>query len=299
MAYIDLLDGFRNLGRASVPAQLTGAAGQQFDVKTAAYPGGNGVVFNALRRTASGGVDRTCAIKMLRRQDAARIDRFRNEARVLKESGRHPRIVPYHDHGETTLQTGAATYTVPWIAMDLAGTNIRAQVTGVGPLAPAVAVKVAGQLCSALGHLHAKGFIHRDVKPANVVWQDQPDGDALLIDLGIAKRVGEDVSGRPLDNFTRQGEFVGPVFFSSPEQIAYAEDATHPVDHRSDLFQLGKVLWFMATGKISAGIPARADCPMGGKVRALVMDLIADCPDDRPSDAKTVGARLSELGGAS
>lgn len=116
-----------------------------------------------------------------------------------------------------------------------------------------------------------------------------------MIDLGIAKRVDEDVSARPLDRFTTQQEFVGPVFFSSPELIAYASDKSQPVDRRSDLFQLGKVLWFLATGRIAAGIPFRRDCPADGKIWDIVMGLLPDNPSDRPNHASDVRLALSRI----
>lgn len=121
---------------------------------------------------------------------------------------------------------------------------------------------VALQLCEATQYVHEQDLIHRDLKPDNIVWaSDEASGRIRLIDFGIAKFAGENVSARPLDDFTQTGDFVGPVFYSSPELIAYKDDKTHPVDHRSDLFQMGKILWFLATGQVSVGIPSRAKDP--------------------------------------
>jgi serine/threonine-protein kinase len=153
-------------------------------------------------------------------------------------------------------------------------------------------VSVGVQICEALGHVHSKQIIHRDIKPDNFVWYG---ADVRMIDFGIAKLFGEDVSARPLDQFTQHLEFVGPVFFSSPELIAYAGNKKHPVDQRSDLFQLGKVLWFLATGTISAGIPSRRECPLNGGLHDIVFGLLNDDPDDRPGDAMTVRDQLSKV----
>jgi serine/threonine protein kinase len=114
----------------------------------------------------------------------------------------------------------------------------------------------------------------------------------MMIDFGIAKQNGQDVSARPLDNFTKAMEFVGPQFFASPELIAYARDKSHPVDGRSDLFQLGKVLWFLATGVVLAGVPTRRQDPYGGQLYQLVLALLAEDPDDRPQSVAEVSAEL-------
>jgi eukaryotic-like serine/threonine-protein kinase len=117
----------------------------------------------------------------------------------------------------------------------------------------------------------------------------------MMIDFGIAKRTGEDVSGRPMDTFTKVAEFVGPVFFSSPELIEYAKDKSFQVDHRSDIFQLGKVVWYLATGKVSAGIPSKRECPAGGRLREIVIDAIDDDPDQRPKSARDIHERVAKI----
>jgi serine/threonine protein kinase len=90
-------------------------------------------------------------------------------------------------------------------------------------------------------------------------------------------------------------EFVGPVFFSSPELIEYARDKSHPVDHRSDLFQLGKTLWFLASGRVSAGLPSQKLCPADGAVHDVVRRLLHDDPDDRIQSARKVRAYFEVL----
>jgi len=120
--------------------------------------------------------------------------------------------------------------------------------------------------------------------------------DIMLIDFGISKYIGEDVSGRPLDDFTRITEFVGPQNFSSPELLAYARDKDTKVDQRSDLFQLGLILWFLNSGKIPAGIPPKREDQTGGKLWDLVCQLIQMDPDDRPNSASLVKAELDDIG---
>jgi serine/threonine protein kinase len=143
-------------------------------------------------------------------------------------------------------------------------------------------VKVGLQLCDALAHVHERHIIHRDLKPANIVWGDYQKKAVFLIDFGIAKRVHDDVSGRPLDNFTAHDEFVGPQNWCSPELLQYARDKRTKVSPRSDVFQIGKILWFLATNRIGAGIPDRKRDPTGGRLHGLVCSLLTEDPDDRP-----------------
>jgi serine/threonine protein kinase len=151
----------------------------------------------------------------------------------------------------------------------------------------------ANDMVEAVLHIHSKGVIHRDVKPENFVVSQQHAGRVFMIDFGIAKYIGEDVAQRPLDNLTKQKEFVGPQAFCSPELLRYARDKAVLVDARSDLFQLGKVLWFMATGMVSAGIPSKRLDPFKGSLHALVSALLSDDPDDRVvGDLKVAVANL-------
>lgn len=181
----------------------------------------------------------------------------------------------------TPQAAGDTDKVVPWVAMQLDGTNMRQRVEDDRPLTVAELKSISFGMTIAVEHLHSRDFIHRDIKPDDFVWRGQPCGAPMMIDFGIAKRQGEDVSGRPMDTFTRVTEFVGPVFFSSPELIEYARDKNYPVDYRSDIFQLGKVFWYLTTGKISAGVPSRRECPAGGKLRELILGMIDDDPDAR------------------
>ena len=203
----------------------------------------------------------------------------------------YKRQARYIDHGQIKV----GTYDVPWMAMDLGDCNMREEVQNFGRLSVDRLKVAVPQICSAIEHLHSKQFIHRDIKPENFVWSNSQKTQLLMIDFGIAKKIDEDVSGRPLDSFTKAMEFVGPVFFSSPELIAYAANKRHPVDFRSDYFQMGKLIWFLATGAISAGVPSKRDCPASGKLQAIILDLIQDHPDDRPQSLAEIVTRVSGL----
>lgn len=294
MRYIDLFRD-RSLGRYSVPDHVRGAK-HIFRLAGAARTGGNGVVFDAnVMQGFKPGLP--YAVKLLRQLSAPRVDRFNNEARVMQELD-SPYISKFFDHATVTVTLESdpkIEEAVPWIAMQLGGLNMRAHVEQYGPLSLHNLKRVTPSLCEAIAHLHSKGFIHRDIKPDNFVWATAKNDSLLMIDFGIAKRVGEDVSARAMDTFTQVKEFVGPVFFSSPELIEYASNKAHPVDTRSDIFQAGKLLWFLATGKISAGVPSKKECPAGGKLRELILLMIDDDPDGRPETMADVEAAVSAI----
>jgi eukaryotic-like serine/threonine-protein kinase len=289
--YIDLFDAGRRIGTFDLPPTVQGTCGEEVRLIRVIRGGGNGIVFLAVPRGPLANELDECAVKLLRQQDSVRLDRFANEARIMQQL-QHPRIAQLFAEGTLSIADGV---TVPWMAMELGEDNLRHHVQAHGPLNCDALVRVGVQIADALQHLHSKQIIHRDVKPDNFVWDGEDEGDIKMIDFGIAKFIGEDVSGRPLDQFTQQMEFVGPVFFSSPELIAYASDKRHTVDARSDLFQLGKVLWFLATGRVSAGIPTRRDCPFAGGLHEIVLALLHDDPGDRPQSAEEAASALRSL----
>lgn len=289
MSHIDLYKGQNSLGSFDLPQHVTGKS-SIYRLQRAVRKGGNGVVFTASVVNTNRTSGQSFAIKFLRQQDPSRIDRFNNEVRVLGELS-SPNIARYFDHGEISV----GDYNVPWVAMDLGDCNMREEVQSFGKLDLSRLKTVVPQVCAAIGHLHSRNFIHRDIKPENFVWKDAKKTELLMIDFGIAKRLDEDVSGRPLDNFTKVMEFVGPVFFSSPELIAYSGNKLHPVDFRSDIFQLGKLIWYFATGTISAGVPSKRNCPTGGSLQAIVLEMIQDHPDDRIQSLAEVAKRVDAL----
>ena len=287
-SYIELHDGNRRIGKFDLPSEVSGELGGVFRLQRSVRGGGNGIVFEARPMRGLKDAPARVAVKLLRQQDDSRLDRFANEVRILRTLD-HQHIARFFDFGHVDLGSG---FKVPWVAMDLGEGNLREHVQTKGPLSPPELLSVGVQICDALEHLHSRDLIHRDVKPDNFVWF----GEGIrMIDFGIAKFVGEDVSGRPLDQFTQHMEFVGPVFFSSLELIAYAGNKKHPLDHRSDLFQLGKVLWLLSTGTISAGVPSRRQCPLNGQLHDVVMSLLNDDPADRLATAAAVRDELQKV----
>lgn len=158
---------------------------------------------------------------------AERIERFNREARAAGKLSHH-NIVTVYDFGED-----AGRY---FIAMEyLEGGTLRDLLQARGQLAPQEAADIAAQILAALGHAHANRVVHRDVKPDNI--HILPDGLIKLTDFGIA-RLTEEAS------LTGDGQVFGTPSYMSPEQIA-----GRFVDHRTDLFSLGVVLYEMLAGR--------------------------------------------------
>jgi serine/threonine protein kinase len=154
-------------------------------------------------------------------------ERFLRESR-LAASIDHPNILPIYDAGE------ASGYL--YIAMRLVdGTDLGAVLQSEGPLSVARAVSMLSQVSGALDAAHARGLVHRDVKPANLLVSGE---HVYLTDFGVAK-IGD--AGRDL---TRVGMFVGTIDYASPEQIR-----NEPLDGRADLYALACVFYQCLTGR--------------------------------------------------
>jgi len=265
--------------------------GDRFVLERLAGTGGMGAVFRGHDRLTGEPV----AIKVLSDHDAEAIGRFAQETKVLAELG-HPHIVRYVAHGETS--SGA-----PWLAMEwLEGKSLTARLAE-GPLHEEDAIGLAIRVASALAAAHARGIVHRDVKPSNIFLVGGIPHAAKILDFGLAQ--GASGSAR----LTRTGSVLGTPGYMAPEQ---AQGSRGRVDARADVFSLGALLFECLTGKPAFGgdgamvILARLlleDAPRVRTLRpdlppaldALVAKMLSRIPQARPADAAAVHRALEEI----
>jgi len=181
--------------------------------------------------------------------------RFVREARLVK-SLHHENIAVLHDFAED--RDGSF-----YMVLEFVDGPSLAEPLGPGSSLPVgTAVEVAVQVLSALGHLHRKGIVHRDVSPENILLTLDEGGRPLvkLIDLGIAKETAG-------EGLTLSGMFLGKLKYASPEQLG-ALAKGEVIDGRSDLYSLGCVLYRLLTGEA----PFRADTPQAYAMVHLMRD---------------------------
>ncbi len=300
------------------PAQASDEMGRlgPYRVLAVLGRGGMGVVF----RAHDPQLDRPVALKaMLPSQAGNPIarERFFREARATAAL-KHPHVVTVFDVGE---DRGA-----PFLAMELLeGEPLDARLQREGRLPVAEVLRIGRQAAEALAAAHARGLIHRDVKPANLWLEEHGDkrpacppgeeraggplaaagGHVKVLDFGLARALGQ--SG-PL---TRLGAVVGTPAYMAPEQAGDGE-----VDHRCDLFSLGCVLYQMGTGRrpfagkdVLSTLRAVArtqpppprelnpDIPEG--LNELILSLLSKDPAGRPASAAAVVEALRRLEGPS
>jgi Tol biopolymer transport system component len=208
-----------------------------YRVKALLGMGGMGEVYVA----EDARLGRRVALKLLPPEfthNAERIDRFEREARTASALN-HPNIVTIYDVGQSD-----GTY---FIATELVeGKTLRELMLQDRPDLK-IAVNMIGQIADALAAAHAAGIVHRDVKPENIMVR--PDGYVKVLDFGLAKLTEPETMAHEVDNstliqHTETGAVMGTAAYMSPEQAL-----GHEVDHRTDIFSLGVVLYELTSGK--------------------------------------------------
>ncbi len=265
--------------------------------------GGMGVVYEATDTT----LQRQVALKVLPAHlcaDEERRGRLVREARAAAQLA-HPNIATVYEVGED----GGRVF----VALELVrGRTLRARI-GDGALPVAEALAVALAICEALARAHEKGVVHRDLKPDNVMLSH--DGGVKVLDFGLAKLVDQD--GEAADPaapdratataLTEMGRILGTPGYMSPEQAT-----GKPVDHRTDLFAVGVMLFEMLTGaqpfggdsameKIVAttrddpGAPSARGIAVSPGLDAVVARCLAKLPGDRWPTARTLADALKAV----
>ncbi|MHB1095742.1 MAG: protein kinase domain-containing protein [Gemmatimonadaceae bacterium] len=266
--------------------------GGRYDIMGVLGTGGMGVVYRARDRELNEDV----AVKTIRRElissDAVLAERFKSEIRLARRIS-HRNVVRTHDLGDADGHL--------FVTMELVqGITVRELLATRGKLGVASTLALARQFAEALAVAHAAGVIHRDVKPENALID--ADGVLKVMDFGIA-RLAEASSNR-----TQAGMVVGTPAYMAPEQLVGEE-----IDARADLYSLGVVIYECLTGRapfqapsavalIARVLTTEAEPPVRGNadvppaLSALVMQLLAKVPDERPASATILLEQLAELG---
>ena len=228
-----------------------------------------------------------------------------SRARLLTEARaasmlRSPNIAVTYDIGEH----GGADF----IVMEYVEGDLLSQTVANGPLPMRDAIEIGQQVAEALDEAHSRGIIHRDIKSANLMRTDR--GLVKVLDFGLAKFI-EDRSGATeltVPQVTVAGMVLGTVSYMAPEQAL-----GHPVDHRSDLFSLGVVLFELSTGRMpfTGGAPteiidhilhevppppSRYDAQIPAGFDAIVAHALEKAPSFRYQSAREMRDDLRDLG---
>ncbi|HEX4416262.1 MAG TPA: protein kinase [Kofleriaceae bacterium] len=266
-------------------------AGGKYQILRVLGEGGMGAVYQALQPA----MNRMVALKLIRPEMGLKPDAIARFHREMMVTARieHPNTIRLYDFGEDGGQL--------FLVMELlAGTSLGQVIDSAGKLALPRIIRIGRQVANALGAVHAHGVVHRDLKPDNVMLLDAyGERDFVkVLDFGIAKSLDED------PQLTGTGKPIGTPAYMSPEQAM-----GRPVDHRTDLYAFGVMLYRMASGRAPFDAPSMVSMLMAHATEvpppiaslapeispalaALIMQLLEKEPEARPANAAEVGARL-------
>lgn len=245
--------------------------GAGFEVLATIGRGGMGRVYKCRQKS----LNRFLALKLISAKgnfERQLNDRLAREAQVLAQLD-HPNIVRVHELGR---KRGYRYFLMDYVE----GQNLR-QLLKRSPLTPLQIVQMALQVCDALEHAHSRGVIHRDIKPENILIDTT--GRVKLADFGLAL-----MAESPAQNLrlTLEGQLLGTPDYMSPEQ----RETPRQVDHRSDIYSLGVVLYEALTGEKPLGVfaPPSQKAGVDSRYDALVLRALEKDPARRHQ-------RISEL----
>jgi serine/threonine protein kinase/Tfp pilus assembly protein PilF len=209
--------------------------GQRYEVIEELGEGGMGIVYKVFDRK----IDEKVALKVLAPEiagDEKTIERFRNELKLARKVS-HRNVCRMYDLSEEEK--------TPFITMEyVPGENLKSLIKRIGQLSKTKAISIAKQVCEGLAEAHRLGVVHRDLKPQNIMVDSE--GNARIMDFGIARSIRT-------KSITETGMIIGTPEYMSPEQVEGVD-----VDHRSDLYSLGVILFEMLTGRV----PFQGETPL-------------------------------------
>ncbi|WP_437575188.1 serine/threonine-protein kinase [Sorangium sp. So ce887] len=263
----------------------------RFEIERVAASGGMGTIYRAVDRATGAPV----ALKLLGQPDRSAAHRFEHEARILAELD-HPRIVRHVAHGITPDG-------VPYLAMEWLDGESLAQRLARQKLDLEESLALLRATAEALGAAHARGIVHRDVKPGNLLLVGGEVAGLKVLDFGIARMK------RTIGALTRTGSVMGTPGYMAPEQATGDRDR---LDARADIFSLGAVVFECLTGRPAfqgqhvMALLAKLLMEDPPRVRHLRPDLpqelddfvarmLAKDPEQRPRDGSAVLEALEAL----
>jgi serine/threonine protein kinase/Flp pilus assembly protein TadD len=230
------------------------------------------------------------ALKLIKPEIAAdkkTIDRFRNELTTARKI-RHKNICGMYDLGE---DKGSYYITMEYVT----GEDLKSLIRRVKQIPVGTAISITEQICEGLSEAHKLGVVHRDLKPSNIMIDK--DGNARIMDFGIARSLkGKGITGA--------GVMIGTPEYMSPEQVEGKD-----VDHRSDLYSLGVILYEMVTGRVpfegdtpfTVGVKHKSEIPQNPKeINSQIPDtlnnVIFKCLEkEKEKRYQSIGELRSEL----
>ncbi len=220
--------------------------------------GGMGRVYRVLDKK----LNEEIALKLIKPEiakDTKTVERFSNELKIARKIG-HKNVARMFDLNE---EKGTHYITMEYVR----GEDLKKLIRKMGQLSVGQAIPIAMQICEGLGEAHRLGIVHRDLKPQNVMVDE--DGNARIMDFGIARSV-------ETKGITGAGVMIGTPEYMSPEQVEGKE-----VDHRSDIYSLGVILYEMVTGQV----PFEGDTPFTIGVKHK---------SEKPKDPKELNAQIPD-----